>query len=77
MINDIVASVVVFKNDKVVLRKAIDSFLRTDLKVNLLVIDNSPTDDLRGICALTIIIWVLERGIILLYERCWAGLNIL
>lgn len=51
MTYDIVASIVVFKNDKAVLRKTVDSFLRTDLKVNLLVIDNSPTDDLRGICA--------------------------
>ncbi|MCX5668689.1 MAG: glycosyltransferase family 2 protein [Candidatus Omnitrophica bacterium] len=48
---DIAASIVVFKNDRIILRKAIDSFLRTVLKVNLLVIDNSPTDDLRAICA--------------------------
>lgn len=47
---DIIASIVAFKNDKVVLRKTIDSFLRTDLKVNLFVIDNSPTDDLGDIC---------------------------
>lgn len=47
---DIIASIVAFKNDEVVLRKVIDSFLRTDLKVNLFVIDNSPTDDLRDIC---------------------------
>lgn len=48
---DIVASVVTFKNDKHALKKAMDSFLGADLKSYLYVIDNSPTDDLKDICA--------------------------
>jgi len=48
---DIIASVVTFNNDKDILKKAIDSFLNTELKVHLYVIDNSPTDYLRGVCA--------------------------
>lgn len=41
------ASIVTYKNDVAVLKKAIDSFLRTSLDVKLFIIDNSPTDDLR------------------------------
>lgn len=47
---DIIASIVTFKNNKVVLKKAIDSFLKADLKSYLYVIDNSLTDDLKDIC---------------------------
>ena len=47
---DIVASIVTFKNNKDILRKAIDSFLSSDLKSYLYLIDNSPTDDLRNVC---------------------------
>lgn len=50
MIYDVVASIVAFKNDKNVLKKAVDSFLSVDLERYLYVIDNSPTDELRGIC---------------------------
>jgi len=49
---DIIASIVLFKNDKDVLTKAIASFLNTELNIHLYVIDNSPTDDLRDICIL-------------------------
>jgi GT2 family glycosyltransferase len=48
---DIVTSIVTFKNDKDILKNTIDSFLRTDLKSHLYVIDNSPTDDLKNVCA--------------------------
>jgi hypothetical protein len=47
---DIIASIVTFKNDKDVLKKAIDSFLETNLKVYLYVIDNSPTNKLKDVC---------------------------
>jgi hypothetical protein len=48
---DLVGSVVVFKNDRAVLKRAIDSFLAVDLKSHLYVIDNSPTDALREVCS--------------------------
>lgn len=44
---EITCSIVLFKNDPVVLRKAIDSVLQTTLSFKLVLIDNSPTDDLR------------------------------
>jgi hypothetical protein len=47
---DIIGSVVVFKNNEAALKKTIDSFLRSNLKLKLFVIDNSPTDDLRSTC---------------------------
>lgn len=47
---DIIASIVIFRNSKDVLKKAIDSFLNSDLKTYLYVIDNSPTNDLRSVC---------------------------
>lgn len=48
--HDIAGSIVVFKNDKDSLKKAIDSFLDTGLNVYLYVIDNSPSDSLRSLC---------------------------
>lgn len=46
---DIVCSLVIYKNDRKQLLDAINSFLNTDLKVRLVLIDNSPTDDLIDI----------------------------
>jgi hypothetical protein len=46
---DIVCSLVIYKNDRKQLLEAINSFLNTDLKVRLMLIDNSPTDELRDI----------------------------
>jgi GT2 family glycosyltransferase len=46
---DIVGSLVIYKNDRRQLLDAIESFLNTDLKVRLVLIDNSPTDDLKDI----------------------------
>ncbi len=47
---DISGSIVVFKNDRDVLERAVTSFLNTALNTHLCIIDNSPTDDLRDIC---------------------------
>lgn len=46
---DIVCSLVIYKNDRKQLLDAIVSFLNTDLKVRLVLIDNSPTDELQDI----------------------------
>jgi GT2 family glycosyltransferase len=46
---DIVASIVLYKNDRSLLQKAIGSFLHTDLHVKLYLIDNSPTQALRDL----------------------------
>ena len=46
---DVVCSLVIYKNDRKQLLDAIESFLNTDLKVRLVLIDNSPSDALRGI----------------------------
>lgn len=43
----ITACIVLYRNEIEILRKAINSFLNSDLKVHLFLIDNSPTDDLR------------------------------
>ncbi len=48
---DVVASIVTFRNNRDILKKAVDSFLNTDLKTYLYLIDNSPTDDLRSACS--------------------------
>lgn len=45
----VVASIVLFKNDKKTLRKAIDSFLNTSKEVVLILVDNSPTNILSSI----------------------------
>lgn len=46
---DIVCSLVIYKNDRKQLLDAIESFINTYLKVRLVLIDNSPTDDLKDI----------------------------
>jgi hypothetical protein len=46
---DIVCSLVIYKNDRKQLLDAINSFLNTDLKVRLMLIDNSPSDVLKDI----------------------------
>lgn len=48
---DIIGSIVVYKNPLEQVRQAIDSFLNTDLNVQLYVIDNSPDDRARLLCA--------------------------
>jgi len=44
---DLSASIVIYKNSHQVLAKTIDSFLKSTLDSKLYLIDNSPTDDLR------------------------------
>ena len=44
------ASIVTYKNSPEILRKAIQSFLDTDLEVRLYMVDNSPDDDLNTLC---------------------------
>lgn len=46
---NIVCSLVIYKNDRKQLLEAIESFLNTDLKVKLVLIDNSPKDDLKDL----------------------------
>ena len=46
---DIVCSLVIYKNDRKQLLDAIDSFLNTDLRIKLVLIDNSPTNNLADI----------------------------
>jgi hypothetical protein len=58
---DIVTSIVTFKNDKDILKKTIDSFLKTDLKSHLYVIDNSPTDDLKNVCARRNVVYIFTN----------------
>lgn len=45
-------SIVLYKNDEELLKKAINSFLNTNLEVKLYLIDNSPTDDLKYLSTL-------------------------
>lgn len=47
---DLTASIVTCRNDLKMLQKAINSFLNTELSVRLIVIDNSPNDEIRQIC---------------------------
>ena len=46
---DVTASIVLYHNDRSVLKKAINSFLNTDLKVELFLFDNSATNELINI----------------------------
>jgi GT2 family glycosyltransferase len=46
---NIVCSLVIYKNDRKQLLDAIGSFLNTELKIKLVLIDNSPTDDLKNL----------------------------
>ena len=45
-------SIVVYQNDYAILKAAVESFLNTELRVYLFVIDNSFTDDLRKVLQL-------------------------
>ncbi|TRX04459.1 glycosyltransferase [Flavobacterium gawalongense] len=46
---DIVCSLVIYKNERIQLLEAINSFLDTDLTVKIVLIDNSPNDNLKDI----------------------------
>ena len=47
----ITASIVTYRNNREMLLKAITSFLNTSLKVKLILVDNSPTNDLQDLIA--------------------------
>lgn len=47
---DITGSIVVYKNPSELIRKAMASFLDTELDVRLYVVDNSPNDRAREVC---------------------------
>lgn len=59
---DITSSIVLYKSDRVELRKAIDSFLRTSLNVRLYLVDNSPTDELKDIIHDTRVEYIFNNG---------------
>lgn len=42
-------SIVIYKNDRTVLKNAIDSFLNSTLNLSLYLVDNSPTEELKDI----------------------------
>jgi GT2 family glycosyltransferase len=44
------ASIVIYNENKETLKKVIDSFLALELKKELIVVDNSPKDDLKSFC---------------------------
>jgi len=47
---DITGSIVVYKNPVQQVQRAVASFLCTDLRVRLYIVDNSPHDNIRAIC---------------------------
>ena len=46
------ATIVLYNNDKLLLEKAINSFLNTELEVKIYLIDNSETDELKYLATL-------------------------
>ena len=46
----ITSSIVTYKNNPEVLRKSVDSFLKTDLHVKLYIVDNSASNELKKHC---------------------------
>ena len=57
------ASIVLYKNDNDIVLKAIESFLNTKLHVRILLIDNSPTDDLKCFSQMDDRIFYLFNGV--------------
>jgi GT2 family glycosyltransferase len=57
---DITGSIVVYRNPVVQVQAAITSFLNTRLDVRLYVIDNSPDDRLREVCADKRIVYIFN-----------------
>jgi GT2 family glycosyltransferase len=48
MQNKLTASIVIYKNDPVILKKAVDSFLQSNPAATLYLIDNSPTSSFKN-----------------------------
>ncbi len=44
------ASIVIYNENKEILKKVIDSFLALELEKELIIVDNSPKDDLKSFC---------------------------
>lgn len=59
---NITASIVLYRNNLVIVEKAIHSFLNTTLKVKLYLIDNSPTDAFRELEADRRIEYIFNKG---------------
>jgi GT2 family glycosyltransferase len=59
---DIFGSIVAFRNDKNVLSRAISNFLDTDLDTHLHIVDNSPDDSLRDVCAQKNVEYIFNGG---------------
>jgi GT2 family glycosyltransferase len=57
---DVIGSVVVYKNPADQVQQAITSFLNTDLKVRLYVVDNSPDDRARCLCTDPRIVYIFN-----------------
>ena len=55
---NVVCSLVIYKNDIVMLRNAIDSFLKTNLNLKLYLIDNSPTNELSVLVTNSKIVYI-------------------
>ena len=49
MMYDVVCSLVIYKNERSQLLDAVNSFLNTKLMVKLILVDNSPTNDLKDL----------------------------
>lgn len=47
---ELTATIVTYRNDPPVLSNTINSFLSTDLSVKLYLVDNSPNEELKGLC---------------------------
>ena len=47
---DITISIVTYQNSDGILKRCIDSILGANLRIKLYIIDNSPTDKIRGLC---------------------------
>jgi GT2 family glycosyltransferase len=61
----ITGCIVVYKNDFSVLKEAIDSFLNTKLNVLLILIDNSPTDEIKR--------WITDSRIVYIHNPSNPG----
>ncbi|HEY8928027.1 MAG TPA: glycosyltransferase family 2 protein [Mucilaginibacter sp.] len=55
---DITGAIVLYRNDRPLLLSAINSFLNTELRVKLLLVDNSPTDELKDIITDSRVVYV-------------------
>jgi GT2 family glycosyltransferase len=58
MNTEITACIVLYKNEIIMLREAINSFLNTGLNLKIFLVDNSPTDDLKVLVTDSIIEYI-------------------